>query len=60
MRRRQVFAQAGVKSRPVAQKTPAELYEEKFGKKPHHRLKPETIMERLKDGNASNGSSEVR
>ena len=34
---------------PTPEKTPAELYEEKFGKPPHHRMKPETILEKLKE-----------
>lgn len=29
--------------------TPAEQYEEKFGKKPHHRMKEETILEKLQE-----------
>jgi septal ring factor EnvC (AmiA/AmiB activator) len=31
------------------EKTPAELYEEKFGKKPHHLMKPETILKKLQE-----------
>jgi FtsZ-binding cell division protein ZapB len=31
------------------EKTPAERYEEKFGKKPHHLMKPETILKKLQE-----------
>lgn len=60
LRRRKKWNQRrlnGVGSAPVAakepeeQKTPAELYQEKFGRKPHGRMKEATILERLKDGN---------
>lgn len=44
MRRRTILAQKS--------KTLAEQYEERFGKKPHWKMKPETIAERLKNGNA--------
>jgi len=30
-------------------KSPAERYEEKFGKKPHHLMKPETILKKLQE-----------
>jgi len=31
------------------EKTPAERYQEKFGKKPHHLMKPETILKKLQE-----------
>lgn len=31
---------------------PAHEYERQFGKPPHHRMKRETIIERLRNGNA--------
>jgi hypothetical protein len=48
MRRRQILSQ---KTKPAARapETPQEAYERKFGKPPHHRMKLETILERLKD-----------
>lgn len=33
----------------ILEKTPAQLYEEKFGKKPHHLMKEETILKKLKE-----------
>ena len=33
----------------ILEKTPAEQYEEKFGKAPHHRMKDETILQKLKE-----------
>lgn len=66
MRRRQIWnrrSYKGVGAAPKAgsntaeqtnaqtpQKTPTELYEERFGVKPHGRMKESTILERLKDG----------
>ncbi len=55
MRRRQIFAEAAKKSPPKL--TPAEEYERKFGEKPHHRMKLETILKRLSDD--TNNSSAV-
>ena len=54
MRRRAKNAQA-VETRPV-QPTPAEAYAAKFGKPPHHRMKPETILERLSDDISDSGA----
>ena len=33
----------------IIEKTPTEQYEEKFGKPPHHRMKDETILKKLKE-----------
>ena len=33
----------------ILEKTPAEQYEEKFGKPPHHRMLEETILQKLKE-----------
>ena len=56
MRRRQILAQAG-ETRPVSipekKIDPVEEYARVFGKKPHWKMKPETILERLKDGHPS-------
>lgn len=63
MRRRQVLkARAGYKTQPVAtpvepKLTPVEIYEQMFGKPPHHRMKPETILEKINDGNTSERSA---
>lgn len=60
MRRRQIMnARAAKKQRLLAaqqgakSESPAEIYERMFGKPPHHRMKPETILEKIKDGNTS-------
>lgn len=45
MRRRQILTQ----KKPAKTETPQEAYERKFGRPPHHRMKLETILERLKD-----------
>lgn len=57
MRRRQIWNRRSYKGggntqqmKSEVQKTPAELYEDKFGKKPHGRMKEATILEKLKDG----------
>lgn len=47
MRRRQILSRKKAQARP---ETPHEAYERKFGKPPHHRMKLETILERLKNG----------
>ncbi len=54
MRRRQKFAEAARKSPPPPSKpepveTLAEAYERVIGKKPHGRMKEETMRERLKE-----------
>lgn len=50
------------RSRPPqpAELTPAEEYERRFGSPPHHRMKLETILERLANDDAPDGSLELR
>lgn len=64
MRRRQIInARAAKKQRLAAipdipkEEAPVEIYTRMFGKPPHHRMKPETILEKIKDGNTSGCSS---
>lgn len=63
MRRRQIQkARADKKSRlaatiKVEAEAPAETYRRLFGKPPHHRMKPETILEKINDGNTSERSA---
>jgi len=40
---------AGITASDIIEKTPAEQYEEKFGKPPHHRMLEETILQKLKE-----------
>ena len=49
MRRRQILAAKMVQTRleDMADEYLEELYFEKYGKPPHHRMKRETILERL-------------
>ncbi len=44
-----VFSAGGISAEDILDKTPAEQYEEKFGKKPHHLMKEETILKKLKE-----------
>lgn len=49
MRRRQILAQKTKPEQKKAKLSPADEYEARFGKRPHHRMKTETILERLND-----------
>lgn len=52
MRRRQIWAGAAQSSPPSTPKTEPSLedqYEAKFGVQPHHRMKRETIIRKLRD-----------
>lgn len=56
MRRRQIWAGAAqVPPPPIPQPEPSleDQYEAKFGEKPHHRMKRETIIRKLRDDDPS-------
>lgn len=53
---RQPVSTAKVEVSPPSE-TPNEAYFRIYGKPPHHRMKPETILEKIKDGNTSGCSS---
>ena len=51
MRRRQIYQ----RQEKPPEKTIAEKYQEKFGKPPHHRMKPETIQKAVENGDSGDG-----
>lgn len=57
MRRRQVFAERS-QAVKYTEHDPVQEYEEAFGKRPHHRMKMETILARISE--ARNDASDQR
>ena len=56
VRRRQIIQARAAERSPVATPSLAELYERKYGKPPHHRMKPETIARKIKDADCQSDS----